>query len=263
MDTLDEFIAKRKLEVDRIAAAVITTQAVNTIPPVNDIPLEGNHWLSLSNVTCVYADLVGSTRLQVVKQASVTAKVYQLFVENLVRTLRNFNAQYVDIRGDGAFGIYIGETSAIVGLCAAVTFKTLCNRLLKNKIPGFMILPHIGIDQKSILLKRIGQRGDWQNEVWAGKPVSMAAKLASMAGADEILTSDRAYGLFASPKFNKWAVLSCGCKNGQPSSNYTNLWTELDISTVAHFDFPKAYRIKSNWCATHGNDYCKKLCSLV
>ncbi|MBP7795162.1 MAG: hypothetical protein KA059_00075 [Elusimicrobiales bacterium] len=250
-------------EVNSILATKFTKQNINSIPNPDQIPLEGNHWLYVSNVTCVYADLVGSTQLQIYKTPLVAAQVYQIFVKSLVLTFDNFEAEYMDIKGDGAFAIFTGETAPILGLCAAVTFKTICSKVLSNKISGFSIKTHIGIDHKSILLKRIGLRGNKQNEVWAGKPVNMAAKLSSLSDPDTILTSDRVFSVFDSPKYQKYAVMSCGCTNEGPGHPPTNLWEEKDVSNFSYFDFPKAYCLKSNWCDVHGDEFCSKLISLA
>lgn len=249
--------------VAEIMASNFTTQNITTIPESARIPLEGTRWLYAENVTCVYADLVGSTQLQISKTPLISAKVYQIFIESLVRTFNNFDAEYVDIKGDGAFALFMGPSAPIFGLCAAVTFKTICNKILSDKIPGFPIKSHIGIDHKSVLVKRIGLRGDRQNEVWAGKPVNMAAKLASLAAPDTVLVSERVFSLLDAEKYRDCAVMSCGCSGTTSEPKPVKLWEEMDLSGYSYFDFPKAYTLKSYWCDTHGDDFCKKLISLA
>jgi class 3 adenylate cyclase len=254
-----EFLNERKNEIDRVIKEEFDIQSRNSVPSWEDIPLEGKKWLQADNLTCVYIDMVGSTKLQVVKQAKVSAKVYQLFVDNMVQTLQDYDCEFVDIKGDGGFGIFIGEHSAIKALCAAVTFKTLCHEMLASVIKDFKISAHIGIDQKHALFKKIGLRGgDWQNVVWAGKPVNMAAKLSTLAGAQEIAISSRVYDKINLPKFKKYAYLSCGC-SADDIIEPTSLWTEVDVAEKSYFDFEKAYICKSNWCKKHGNEYCLKL----
>jgi len=252
-----EFIAEVKANVDSIMGAKVTTQKVTSIPDPAKIPLEGTHWLSVDDVTCVYADMVGSTRLQIGKSPIDTARAHQIFVDSLVRTFNQFNAEYIDIKGDGAFGIFIGKSSPVVGLCAAVTFKTICGKILKNKIPGFSLETHLGIDFKNVLLKRVGLRGEKQNEVWAGKPVNMAAKLSSLSAPDTVLVSDRVYNVVSKTPFHQKAVMSCGC----PSGTSTTLWGSKDLTGIGYFDFTTAYSLKSNWCDTHGEDVCQDLLS--
>ena len=204
--------------------------------------------------------MVGSTKLQIVKQAKTAAKVYQLFVENMVQTLQDYDCEFIDIKGDGGFGIFVGENSSIKALCAAITFKTLCQELLATAIKDFKINTHIGIDEKHSLFKRIGLRGDWQNVVWAGKSVNMASKLATLAGAQEVAVSSRVFEKIYLPKFHKYAYLSCGCSGSSVGTGTpVPLWTEADVSQKGYFDFDKAYICKSNWCKIHGNTYCQRL----
>lgn len=257
MASTTEFIGTIKENVDTILAAKLTTQKVGTIPESAKIPLEGTHWLAVDDVTCVYADMVGSTRLQIGKSPVDTARAHQIFVDSLVRTYNEYGAQYIDIKGDGAFGIFVGKTSPVVGLCAAVTFKTICEKILKSKIPGFTLETHVGIDIKSVLLKRVGLRGDKQNEVWAGKPVNMAAKLSSMSSPNTIMVSERVYTVISQAPYHKYAVMSCGCPKGTP----TILWEKKDLQGISHFDFSTAYILKSSWCDTHGEDVCQCLLS--
>jgi len=251
------FLSQRTSEIDNALREEVIIEKRNSIPEWDKIPLEGKGWFE-ADIACVYIDMVNSTKLQVVKQATTAAKAYRLFVENMVKTLQDYECEFIDIKGDGGFGIFVGENASIKALCAGVTFKTLCQELLGICIKDFKIQTHIGIDEKHCLFKRIGLRGDWQNVVWAGKPVNMAAKLATLASAQQIAISARVFEKINFPKFKKYAYLSCGCCGdaiGEPKP----LWTEIDVSIKGYFDFDKAYTCESNWCKKHGNDYCQKL----
>ena len=213
MDSPFDFINARKPEIQAVKDSTIERQVVGSIPEKDKIPLEGPKWLQSTGLACAY-----------------------------------FEAEFIDVRGDGGFGIFVGDKACVPALCAAVTFKTLCRDLLQNAIEGFKISPHIGIDQKAVLFKRIGLRGDWQNVVWAGKPVSMSAKLSSLSVEQEITVSDRVYEIFSEPKFYKYAIMSCGCEGGAYTRNTTNLWRERDVSDKTYLDFEKAYSLSSDWC---------------
>ena len=253
------FLKERKPEIDALMMAEIQIETTSQIPDTKDIPLEGVKWLQSPAITCVYIDLVKSTHLQVIKHPKTTAKVYQLFVENMVRALNNFDAQFIDVRGDGGFGIFVGEDSPVAALCAAITFKTLCSKYLENSLPEFKIQAHIGIDKKAVLFKQVGMRGDKKNVVWAGKPVNMSAKLASLAAGGQVAISDRVYEVLSKPKFKKYAVMSCGCSNGKYTGETSNLWTAQSVTDKGYFDFTTAYVNPAIWCDTHGDDFCKNL----
>lgn len=254
-----DFLSERKKEVDRIIKEDFSIENRNSIPDWNTIPLEGKNWLQAETLACVYIDMVDSTKLQIYKQAKTAAKIYQLFVENMVNTLQDYDCEFIDIKGDGGFGIFVGQNASIKALCVAVTFKTLCQELLATAIKDFKISTHIGIDEKHSLFKRIGLRGDWHNVVWAGKPVNMAAKLSTLAGSQEIAISSRVFEKIKAPKFHKYAYLSCGCSGDSTGGIPTPLWAEVNVTGKGYFDFDKAYTCKSNWCKIHGNNYCQKL----
>jgi class 3 adenylate cyclase len=143
-----------------------------------------------------------------------------------------------------------------------VTFKTFAKEVCVPKIrdrTAVEVGSHIGIDQKTVLVRKIGlkiygSRTDRQNEVWAGKPVNMAAKLASLSDNEELLASSR----FFSNLKDEHVLLSCGC----PSGTKASLWSERDLSQDKRFDFQVAYCLKSNWCRIHGREYCEAILSL-
>ena len=57
------------------------------------------------------------------------------------------------------------------------------------------------------------------NEVWAGKPVNMVAKLSSLADPNQLAVSDRVFSLYENgSKLRQRALLwSCGCGDGVQS----------------------------------------------
>jgi hypothetical protein len=117
---------------------------------------------------------------------------------------------------------------------------------------------HYGIDCKTVLvrkmgLKMVGGRTDRQNEVWAGKPVNMSAKLASRSTNNEIWVSDRFYKKLAGEK----ARMSCGCGSQTGASEL--LWRQEDVSLDGRFDFDKAMVLSSNWCPTHGKQFLREI----
>ena len=118
---------------------------------------------------------------------------------------------------------------------------------------------HIGIDQGTVLVRRIGlkrrdNRTDRQNEVWVGKPVNMSCKLASMAQAGELLVSDR---YFRRIKHELVRTFYCGC----PSKKKGKVWTKVELQD-SRFDFKTAYCLKMRWCKTDGGQHCHAIIAL-
>ena len=231
----------------------------NKIPDSSQIPIRNqNHWIKIPNVICVYVDMVNSTRLSATRHDKSTASTYQLFTGTAVRLFHEFYASYIDVRGDGVFALFDSDKPHIA-LASAVTFKTFSEEefvpTLKSKVE-VDIGCHVGIDQKTLLVKKIGlqrikDRTDRQNEVWAGKPVNMASKLASKGTHGELIVSDRFFNAIKCEE----ALYSCGC----PNEEKVYLWESVDLSDDANFDFKEAYLLRSKWCKDHGREYCEKV----
>lgn len=239
-----------------------TVECVSSIPDTPCIPIEDKkHWLRIPDVICVFVDMLGSTKLSASSHDRSTAGAYQLFTGTAVRLFSNFESPYIDVRGDGVFALF-DSTQPYRSLAAAVTFKTFATLEFAPRITemtGVTVGCHIGIDQKTVLVRKVGYkryrgRTDRQNEVWAGKPVNMAAKLAAKTKDNELLASDR----FFEHITDEHAIRSCGCPNGRQEL----LWTEVDLSDDDMFDFDKAFMLESYWCKNHGTEFCEYLLEL-
>jgi class 3 adenylate cyclase len=248
-------------EAEKVFQSGASVQEVNEIPEPQKIPQRRNHWLKIRNIISLFVDMKGSTKLSAVKHDKSTAEIYQLFTDTMVRIVRTFGSSYVDIKGDGVFALFNGDLPH-TALCAAVSCKTFAAENFRSKVRskrGIDLDCHIGIDRKTVLVKRVGMEprgGDdshLRNEVWAGRPVNMSAKLSAYAGAGELLCSERFFRQLTHSK----AKHSCGC--GAAGGQSSPLWEERDVSEDDKFDFEKAYLLKSRWCPTHGRAYCKEL----
>ena len=235
---------------------------VNSIPDTTQIPIENQKlWLKIPDVVCVYVDMKGSTKLSAKHHDRSTAGAYQLFTGTAVKLFSAFESPYIDIRGDGVFALF-DSNQCYRSLAAAVTFKTFAHEVFTPKIKELTEIDigcHIGIDQRTVLVRKLGfkryrGRTDRQNEVWAGKPVNMAAKLASLSGDNELLVSDRYYNNIQDELVRK----SCGCPRGEKNE----LWSGVSLKEDDRFDFDLAYCLKSNWCTEHGKEYCEKILGL-
>jgi len=234
----------------------------NSIPDTTDIPIENpKHWLRIPDVICVYVDMIGSTKLSAEQHDASTAGAYQLFTGTAVKLFSEFESPYIDVRGDGAFALF-DRNQAYRAFAAAVTFRTFAKEEFVKRIKDESDVDvgcHIGIDMRTVLvrkigLKRQGGRSDRQNEVWAGKPVNMAAKLASMTADGELLVSDRYYEQITDDHVR----YSCGC----PNNTKVFLWETVPMNANPNFDFSTAMKLKSLWCAKHGAEYCEAILGL-
>jgi hypothetical protein len=106
-------------------------------------------------------------------------------------------------------------------------------------------------------LRKIEGKTSKQNEVWAGKPVNMASKLASLGNENELIASERVFDVFLADSA-ELVLKSCGCPNGEKKK----FWNRIDLSDPK-FDFSRAYKIDtSGWCKTHGAEYCENILKL-
>lgn len=252
------------LEVIKNEIAVFDKKAsvtnVNTIPATPDIPIENpNHWLKIPDVICVFVDMKGSTKLSASTHERSTASAYQLFTTTAVKMFHALDAPYIDVRGDGVFALFNAD-QPYRAFVAAVAFKTFAKEEFQPRIKDLTDLVvgcHTSIDQKTLLvrkvgLKRVQDRTDRQNEVWAGKTVNMASKLASIGDDNELLVSDRFFKNLKDERVMK----SCGC------NVKTDLWQKQDVTEHGLFDFNTAYKLISNWCAKHGETYFNEILAL-
>jgi class 3 adenylate cyclase len=250
-------------ELDIFQQSVRITN-LNKIPETHRIPIEKpSVWQKVPGVICCFVDMEGSTQLSAGTNPQNTAKAYRLFTETAIRIFHEFSAAYIDVKGDGVFALF-NENQPYRALAATVSFKSFVNETFTPKVKQLtqqVVGGHFGIDQKDVLVRRFGlkscrDRTDRQNEVWAGKPINMAAKLASLSTDNNLLVSDRFFRNITSEE----ATHSCGC--GNPGEEKSPLWTEMDLTEDPKFDFKKAYALKSNWCKKCGQSFCRNLARL-
>jgi len=259
--TIESIITESKQDFDQS----IEIEQKDRIPSNGEYQL--NKWYRVPDVVCVYVDMRNSTQLSATHHDKSTASVYELYTGTAVRIFNSFSPSYIDVKGDGVFALF-NKNEVFRAFAAAVTFKTFAQEsfipMVRGKISEIDIGSHMGMDQKTVLVKRIGIRNSENtdtrnNEVWAGKPINMASKLASKSGDNQLWISNRLYEKFA----NKELVSqSCGCSNGQVTGQKTNLWTEKDLTEDTNLDFNTAYVLESYWCPIHGKDWCDKILQL-
>lgn len=241
----------------------------NSLLESGDYPLANNQWLKIPDVVCVFVDIRNSTGLSATTHDQTTASIYELFTGTAVHMFHKLGAGYIDIKGDGVFALF-NANQAHRALVAAISFKTFVQGkffpLVGKKLNGAVdVGVHMGIDQKTVLVKQLGirdaeGRDRRKNEVWAGKPINMAAKLAARSGDDELLVSDRFYNHLAK---SDYVQRTCGCVvlNAE-AHEIADVWQPRDVSEEKVFDFNTAYSMRNCWCATHGKEWSDNILAL-
>jgi class 3 adenylate cyclase len=260
---LEELAANTKAALD----GSIDVQKVRRFPDLSQVPLNKPSWRRLDDVVAVACDLKGSTRISYSKQERVAAKLYEASTGNCVRVLREFGPDFIDIQGDGVFALFHGDLSCHRAMAAALTLKSFSFHLLgpalddlfkeaaDNEDPDadpFHSGLKIGMARGTLLVKRIGVRGEHNEPVWAGKPVNYAVKCAQAADRHELVITGRVFDQF---KDNDYVRYSCDCT--QPISAW---WTPRIVDTIGKdgtecWVFPN----HTKWCAKCGNAFCRAI----
>ena len=179
-----------------------------------------------------------------------------------MKILDAFDADFVDIQGDGGFGLFWGDRRYERALCAGISIRTFSadfTQRLEKKWPeapstGFKV----GIASGSILVKKVGlpRHLDLQEPVWAGKPVNYAAKASQQTDPDHILVTG---SIWDEVENNDFLAFSCGCSDGQPDAvSPSLLWEDRTLENIPD-DERFGQALKSGWCAIHGEEFCNAI----
>ena len=244
-----------------------------SIRPLENVPETGpansGVWFQIPNVTAVFADLNRSTALSAAENPKDAAFAYTYFVRAMAVSLERFSAKYVDIHGDGVFGLFSGQGSMFASAACAITMRTLVEdevapRIRKDASSNWKLTAGIGVDQGTVLVRRLGLKAAGQNEVWTDTPVNIAAKLSSLADANQIVVSDRVFDQYErfSKSRRQILLMSCDCTPKRPGARLAGqakLWEKKPTPQGLELDFQHIHIRKDKWCAVHGAEFCEAL----
>jgi class 3 adenylate cyclase len=267
MSDIDLYIEElRKKSEERFDGFKI--ESITSIKQIQeDAYLEKPIWLGGDQkFVCLFIDLDKSSKISFKKHPQTMAKIYDYFTQNIVDIFNHpvFGADYIDIKGDGAFGIFEGDKASFKALYCAITFKTLFEKYIKDKfdIGEDHLSCKFGIHKDKILVRKIGKRGKGNyNEVWAGRLVNNAAKLANESKnvpvdvtnpTLPILVSKEVYVDFhANRRFGFHHC--CDGRGGATPSNIEMFTESANFSDEILGD--KFYYTRVCWCKDHADDY--------
>ncbi|MFG2638212.1 hypothetical protein ACGFX8_31085 [Streptomyces sp. NPDC048362] len=252
MDTFQSHVSSQLAQTPEV---IDTEGAIDT----SALFIDKSKWRKYPQVSCAFADLAGSTSLRTGRWEASTASIYDAAIKPAVRILSDFGADFIDVQGDAAFGLFTGKNSQRRAICAGITIKTFGKRIL---IPALEKRwpenpPHtgfkVGCAVSDLLSKKIGiSRTDHHAPVWAGRAVNYAAKCSQQATAHQMIVT-RPIG--ETVRRNEYLWYSCECGTGP-----TALWEEQHVEKVSGKD-SEGLILKSEWCASCGDTYCERVCS--
>jgi len=186
--------------------------------------------------------------------------VYKAAVEGAVKIFNRFDADFIDIQGDGGFGVFWGEKAINRALAAGITVRTFSETLI-DKLetkwgdnPGPETGFKVGIAMGRVLVKNLGtprNRAE-QEPVWAGKPVNYAVKCAQSADRHQIVIAGSVWDRI---RTNDYLTYTCGCQDGEPSAG---LWTDKTIDKL-NDDEQYGRMTESRWCESCGPGFCEAI----
>ncbi|MGW3482703.1 hypothetical protein [Rhodococcus indonesiensis] len=206
---------------------------------VEALPLTARRWHKATDVVAVFADLKNSSQLGVNMYAQSTASVYEAAVGGVVEILDKFDANYLDIQGDAAFGVFWGDKRTERALCAGITIKTFSTAMVERFEKKWPDQPETGfrtgVAASSILVKRVGipRYVAKQRPVWAGRAVNYASKAAATGDRHELVVTGTVWDRIET---NDYLTVSCDCGDG-PSDN---LWRDVTIERLREGDAGEA-----------------------
>lgn len=229
---------------------------------INKFPIEARRWHKLTDAVAVVADLKNSTQLGLNKHAASTASIYEASTGGVVQIFDEFDADFVSIQGDGAFGLFWGEKRLNRAVCAGITIKTFSHKhlvpRLEKKWPN---LPEtglkVGVANSPLLVKRVGvPRTDHQEPVWAGRAVNYAAKAAQQADRHQMIVAG---SIWEWASDNDYLAVSCPCHGGVSPT----IWQDVTIDKIPESDQGEreGKLLTSFWCDVHGPEYCDAILS--
>ena len=268
---LDDVAASVTAQLDDQAA--LGVQVIDKADVPESGPAYRGEWWRIQSVTAVFADLKGSTSLNVSGARKDAAYAYTYFIRAMSVIFERFGAKYIDIQGDAIFGLFSGQGSAFHAAACAITMKTqtecvVAPRFERDASTEWRLSAGIGIDQGTLLVRQLGLRGTKQNEVWAGRPVNVAAKLSSVAEPNQVVASNRVFAVYkGTASLRRRALIwSCGCEGGIQGGGLdlaegqtSHLWDEEAAPAGMGLDIASIHRLDSKWCVTHGVEFCEAI----
>jgi len=249
-----------KAEIERTISEDPTLEKRESIP--DSVPLMGQRWIQIDDVTAVYGDMVDSSKIDFESDPKTSASIYEVFTGSLVDTLWAFGSEYIDVQGDGVLAIFTGSGNVGRGLLAATSFLTACESTIRPAVKKLTssrveVCCRVGLGNGPTIVKRIGRRSGINKEVWAYRTVNETVKLCKVASPNSLVVSQRAFSKIAACDS---IIYSCGCEVDRNDRQKVvgcgekkKLWEQVPRDRLQVSGISDAWELKSTWCPKHGD----------
>ena len=155
---LDEVVADVSSQLDAQAQLGVQIRREDEVPEVG--PTNGGLWYQVPGDTAVFADLKGSTDLSANDGPQAAAYAYTYFIRAMSVIMDRFSAGYVDMQGDGIFGLFSGTSSEFQAMACAITMRTqvqrdIAGRFQKSAKSDWVLSAGVSIDRGTLLVRRL------------------------------------------------------------------------------------------------------------
>ena len=155
---LDQVRSKVAAQLEAQANLGVNIRTLDHVPESG--PANLGVWFRIRNVTAIFADLNGSTALSTFNNPKDAAYAYTYFIRAMTAILDEFSAKYIDIQGDGIFGLFSGEDSQFRAAACVVTMRTLMEkdvavRFRRSASGNWNLTAGIGIDRGTVFVRQL------------------------------------------------------------------------------------------------------------
>lgn len=250
-ETLDDLSARTKKKFESMPKVIGKDSNFD----IDNLKI-GDEWHRLSDVVAVMVDLKSSTNLAKGKMPPSVASIYDAGVGGVVVIFETFDADFVDIQGDGGFALFWGDRRYERAMAAAITTRSFSDDFVTQLMTKWNKSPKTGfkvaVASGPVLVKLVGlpRHLDLQEPVWAGRPVNYSAKAAQQTEPDALLVTGSVWDEIEN---NDYIAFSCGC-NSAPSL----LWSDYEIEKIPD-DEMYGKSLETKWCVNHGEAFCRAI----
>lgn len=180
----------------------------------------GNSALT-SELTFLFADLRGSSKLHEVYGFKDAARIYQSFHDIVVRIIEHKDGKVRAFDGDRVMGVFSGDYKCSNACEAALKIKWAIVNILNPKLTQPLKVG-IGIDYGTTLITKVGKGRDPNNTdlVWIGKACNYASHLSGYGNNQTIITP-RTYNRinekskYSEKRIDMWTLSKLTLKNNE------------------------------------------------